>query len=191
MNRITHIEPAFDCICGPCNRPDCPGHGAVGDLHGRGNVHWNYAIVADDGRTALSFAVYTSISLPCTPDWIRAADEGRRRKGERPRASDLTLHCDFITDSDGAGSNPKGCIFLAGRPCHADYTTSIAAGHFWEKHGEPGALLPERCQSFWLALEAEFRVRDQSARGRRVKQCTECPPTCAHCKGTEFVADPF
>jgi hypothetical protein len=191
MKRGTKIMPAWDCICGPCGRRDCPGHGVVGDQHGRSSEEWIYWVIADDGLTALSLSVRAPISHPSTPEWIKIADEKRRLAGQLPNASDITLHCAFQTSSDGAGSSPGGCMFLDDKPCHADFTSGLDADAFWLAHGEQGALQAGRVDTFWKALELEHAKRDQQARARRVKACPDCPSVCMTCNGESFVLDPF
>jgi hypothetical protein len=186
--RQLRVFPAWDCICGPCGVKDCPGHGAVGDRHGRDCEEWVYSIASPDGLTVLSLSVDSGLHLPITPQWILENREARRAAGRLPKGNDLTLHCVFTTDSDGAGSSDT-CLFH--KPCHAHSTSGLDADAFWRSYGEPGARTPERTETFWLLLEERHAKLDAEARAHRIKSCPDCPPVCATCAGVGFVLDPF
>jgi hypothetical protein len=163
MKRIFKIVPGYDC------RVECK-HTPSGD-HGIHGDEWLYAVVADDGISALSLTVFSDV-YPSTVDMTF-----RRR----PQGSDLSLHVGFATEPEDCRFdvlNWQACDVLGGGRCVVFKSSAWCADEFWKAHGR---LEPEQLEAFWTALEAKFSEWDAEARAARVE--AETWTRCNCCDG--------
>lgn len=166
MKRIATRHAGFDCVSGVCTlTPSCGGFGSPGregTNHGRHGEEWHFSVVSDDGLSATSLMVYTSIMPDCTPRSIRIGRDGA------PRGADLTTCVSFPTTKEElrAGSIGERRCGVLERACKDYSTTSLGADRFFTAHGGPSF---EQSEGFWTALEARHRARDAEARAEHVE----------------------
>lgn len=141
LKRLSAVLAGYDCIAHPCGKNGCGTW--LGSSHGRHGDEWEYAVT--DGEFALSLRVYT-----------HQLEGARLLPWAPPEGASLDAHAPFPIDDDQVREGHPGrkCGYLAQGRCYGGFSSALIAGEFFQAYGQPAF---EQAESFWVALENEWR----------------------------------
>jgi hypothetical protein len=138
ITRWTIVQPGYRCMRDDCARPNAGNHGIAGE-------EWTYVVSDLDAGAALILTVLSH----------RFPAGVARPSADFPMGGPLSFHT-LSRQYEGQEPRLDPCTWLGGKACYAD-AGFTAGNHFWKAHGRyDDSAQPD---SFWLAMEQEFRER--------------------------------
>ncbi len=172
LRRITSVTPGYDCARHPCGKGNCGK--TSGGNHGIHCDEWWYALT--DGQIALSFTVWSGIFPPSVPSDVSIRLSFGRDKVAQ--GVNIASHIGFPIDRESVriplSPGVSACEYLdPGLNCHDGHGSVLKAEAFFNKYGTDSYEQPE---SFWQALEVEWRQRAERALAERTDtKWVRCP----------------